>query len=323
MRKSFIALALLLIASVVGLAFGTSDVANVWQIIFNPFTDTGSLSHQIVWELRGTRIAAAVLVGASLGIAGTLAQGSTNNPLAEPTILGTSAGAAFGVLIGVLTNLVEIGSVGAVLFAACGALLVTTLVFSLAHSALSLITVGIGVSAIVSALVGLTLTAVNRPDARSISFWSLGSFALVTPSDLLILAPLLLLGALAAWKLAPRLDLLSLGDAAVRHIGQRPQKIRFQSFVVLSTLVAASVSLVGIISFLALAAPHIARYLFGPRNRSVVFNAAIVGALILLVADIASRSVVPPYELPIGLLTSLIGAPILIATLKRGKDVWR
>jgi iron complex transport system permease protein len=176
-----------LIASLAGLAFGTSDVANVWQIIFNPFTDTTSISHQIVWELRGTRIAAAILVGASLGIAGTLAQGSTNNPLAEPTILGTSAGAALGVLLGVLSNLVEIGSVGAVLFAACGALLVTTLVFSLAHSALSLITVGIGVSAIVSALVGLTLTAVNRPDARSISFWTLGSFALVTPSDLLIL----------------------------------------------------------------------------------------------------------------------------------------
>jgi len=323
MRKRFIAPALLLFASVIGLAFGTSDVAGVWQIIFNPFTDTGSLSHQIVWELRGTRIAAAILVGASLGIAGTLAQGSTNNPLAEPTILGTSAGAALGVLLGVLSNLVEIGSVGAVLFAACGALLVTTLVFSLAHSALSLITVGIGVSAIVSALVGLTLTAVNRPDARSISFWTFGSFALVTPSDLLILAPVLVLGALAAWKLAPRLDLLSLGDAAVRHIGQRPQRIRYQSFIVLSILVAASVSLVGIISFLALAAPHIARYLFGPSNRSVVFNSAIVGALILLVADIASRSVVPPYELPIGLLTSLIGAPILIATLKRGKDVWR
>lgn len=323
MRKTFIALALLLIASIAGLAFGTSDVANVWQIIFNPFTDTASISHQIVWELRGTRIAAAILVGASLGIAGTLAQGSTNNPLAEPTILGTSAGAALGVLLGVLSNLVEIGSVGAVLFAACGALLVTTLVFSLAHSALSLITVGIGVSAIVSALVGLTLTAVNRPDARSISFWTLGSFALVTPSDLLILAPILVVGAIAAWKLAPRLDLLSLGDSAVRHIGQRPHRIRFQSFIVLSILVATSVSLVGTISFLALAAPHIARYLTGPKNSLVVANSALIGALILLVADIASRSVVPPYELPIGLLTSLIGAPILIATLKRGKDVWR
>jgi iron complex transport system permease protein len=323
MKKTLIALALLLLASIVGLAFGTSDVSNVWQIIFNPFADTSSISHQIVWELRGTRIAAAILVGAALGIAGTLAQGSTNNPLAEPTILGTSAGAALGVLIGVLTNVVEIGSIGAVLFATCGALFVTTVVFSLAHSALSLITVGIGASAIVSALVGLTLTAVNRPDARSISFWSLGSFALVTPSDLLILVPILIVGALVGWKLAPQLDLLSLGDAAVRHIGERPQRIRFQAFIVLSILVATSVSLVGTISFLALAAPHIARFLMGPKNSVVVIHAGLIGALILVVADIASRSVVPPYELPIGLLTSLIGAPILIATLKRGKDVWR
>lgn len=323
MKRTWLIVILLCIVAIAGLAYGTSDVTNVWSYIFNPLRDTASISHQIVWEIRGTRVAAAVLVGASLGIAGTLAQGSTNNPLAEPAILGTSAGAALGVLLGVLSNLVGVGSVGSVLFAAVGALIVTTLVFSLAHSALSLITVGIGVSAIVSALVGLTLSAVDRPDARSISFWSFGSFALVTPEDLLILAPVLIAGFLAAWKIAPHLDLLSLGDAAVRHIGKYPQRIRFQAFSVLSILVATSVSLVGTISFLALAAPHIARFLFGPKNKLVVLNSAIIGALILLVADIASRSLVPPYELPIGLLTSLLGAPILIITLRRGKDVWR
>ncbi len=323
MKRTWLVVVLLLIAAIAGLAFGTSDVTNVWSYIFNPLRDTATIGHQIVWEIRGTRVAAAVLVGASLGIAGTLAQGATNNPLAEPAILGTSAGAALGVLLGVLSNLVGVGSVGSVFFAALGALIVTTLVFSLAHSALSLITVGIGVSAIVSALVGLTLSAVDRPDARSISFWSFGSFALVTPEDLLILAPVLIAGFLAAWKIAPHLDLLSLGDAAVRHIGKYPQRIRFQAFIALSILVATSVSLVGTISFLALAAPHIARYLFGPKNRLVALNSAIIGALILLVADIASRSVVPPYELPIGLLTSLLGAPILIITLRRGKDVWR
>lgn len=323
MRRTLLALALLFVAAILGLAFGTSDVANIWSYILNPLSDTANVGHQIVWEIRGTRVAAAVLVGASLGIAGTLAQGSTNNPLAEPAILGTSAGASLGVLLGVLSNVVNVGSVGAVAFAAVGALVVTSLVFSLAHSALSLITVGIGVSAIVSALVGLTLSAIDRPDARSISFWSFGSFALVTPDDLLILAPVMLIGFFAAWKIAPRLDLLSLGDAAVRHIGKHPHRIRFQSFIVLSLLVATSVSLVGTISFLALAAPHIARYLFGPKNSLVVLNSAIIGALILLIADIASRSLVPPYELPIGFLTSLLGAPILIATLKRGKDVWR
>lgn len=323
MKRTWLAVVLLFIVAIAGLALGTSDVTNVWSYIFNPLRDTATIGHQIVWEIRGTRVAAAVLVGASLGIAGTLAQGSTNNPLAEPAILGTSAGAALGVLLGVLSNLADVGSAISVFFAAVGALLVTTFVFALAHSALSLITVGIGVSAIVSALVGLTLTAVDRPDARSISFWSFGSFALVTPGDLLILAPVLIAGFLAAWKIAPHLDLLSLGDAAVRHIGKYPQRIRFQAFIALSLLVATSVSVVGTISFLALAAPHIARYLFGPKNKLVVLNSAIIGALILLAADIASRSLVPPFELPIGLLTSLIGAPILITTLRRGKDVWR
>lgn len=323
MKKVIATLVTLIFSAVAGLAFGASEVAGLWGYIFSPFGDTQALGHQIIWEIRAPRVGAALLVGASLGIAGALAQGSTNNPLAEPAILGTTAGAALGVLIGVLSNLVEIGSIGAVAFAALGALAVTSLVFSLARSALSLITIGIGVSAIVSALVGLAITAVSRPDARSISFWSFGSFALVGGEDLLILGPVLLICAGIAWKMAPAVDLLSLGDAEVRHSGRSPQQIRFRAFVLLSILVATTVSVVGAIAFLALAAPHIARYLHGPRHRPLLIHSALIGALILLLADIASRSLLPPLELPIGLITSLIGAPILILALKRGGDVWR
>ena len=106
-------------------------------------------------------------------------------------------------------------------------------------------------------------------------------------------------------------------------MGFDPQKIRLRSFVVLATLVAVTVSTVGAIAFLALAAPHIARYLVGPQNRRLVYFSAVIGALILLIADTASRALVPPNELPIGLLTSLVGAPILILTLKKGGDIWR
>jgi iron complex transport system permease protein len=263
------------------------------------------------------------LVGAALGIAGVLAQGPSNNPLADPAILGTSAGASLGVLVGVLFNLVSIGSIGAVVFAAIGALLATVLTFSLARSALQLITIGIGVSAILTAIVGLIITVISRPDARSISFWTFGSLALVTPSALLILVPVLVIAIAFAWKIAPSLDLLSLGDASVRHIGHDAQRIRWKAFVILATLVAVTVSIVGSIAFLALAAPHIARFLVGPRNRSLIFYAGAIGSLILLIADTASRALVPPYELPIGLLTSLLGAPILIITLKKRSDVWR
>jgi iron complex transport system permease protein len=122
--------------------------------------------------------------------------------------------------------------------------------------------------------------------------------------------------------IAPSLDLLSLGDASVRHVGHDGQRIRLKAFVLLSILVAVTVSNVGTIAFLALAAPHIARFICGPRNRTMILYSAVIGALILLGADTAARSILPPNELPIGLLTSLICAPILIIALKKGGDVW-
>jgi len=323
MKRAILFIVLLISVSVFALSIGATDVGQSWKYIFGPFNNLDSAPHQIIWEIRAPRIAAAILVGAALGIAGVLAQGSTNNPLADPAILGTSAGASLGVLVGVLFNLVSIGTIGAVVCAAIGALLATVLTFSLARSALQLITIGIGVSAILTAIVGLTITVISRPDARSISFWTFGSLALVTPSSLLILVPVLVIAIAFAWKIAPSLDLLSLGDASVRHIGHDAQRIRWKAFVILATLVAVTVSIVGSIAFLALAAPHIARFLVGPRNRSLIFYAGAIGSLILLIADTASRALVPPYELPIGLLTSLLGAPILIITLKKRSDVWR
>lgn len=322
-KRALALLGLIIFFSLFALSMGAAHISDVWSYVINPFHDANSSSHQIIWQIRAPRIAAAILIGACLGIAGVLAQGSTNNPLADPAILGTSAGAAVGVVAGVLLNIVTIGSIGAVLLAAIGALLATLLTFSLARSALQLITIGIGVSAILTALVGLALSMISRPDARSVSFWSFGSLALVTPTTLVVLLPVMTLGAIFAWKIAPSIDFLSLGDESVRHMGFDPLKIRRHAFILLATLIAATVSSVGSIAFLALAAPHIARYLVGPQNRKLVFYSAAIGALILLIADTASRALVPPNELPIGLLTSLLGAPILIITLKRGGDIWR
>lgn len=309
--------------AIFALTLGAAELDQSWQTIFKPFAAVDNPTHQIIWQIRAPRIAAAILVGAALGIAGVLAQGSTNNPLADPAILGTSAGASLGVLIGVILNLVTVGSFGSVICAACGALAATFLTFSLARSALQLITIGIGVSAILTAFVGLTITVIARPDARSISFWSFGSLALVTPKTLFVLLPVVIIAAAMAWQIAPEIDLLSLGDSSVRHSGLDPQLIRRKAFLILAALVAVTVSSVGTIAFLALAAPHIARFINGPRNRALIFYSGSIGALILLLADTASRALVPPYELPIGLLISLLGAPILIASLKKGGDVWR
>lgn len=323
MKKIYL-LALLVIAfAVVALSVGATSVENVWTAIFNPNFGSAELSDQIIWQIRAPRILGAVLIGVTLALAGVLAQGSTNNPLADPAFLGTTAGAALGVVIGVLTNTVNIASIGSIAWATFGALSATLLTFWLARNALQLIIIGIAVSATLSAIVGIAITVADRSDARSVTFWSLGSLSLLTWSNVVVLSVVAITIILGARTLAPQLDLLSLGDAQVRHGGRDPQRIRLIAFLILSIAIATAVSQVGTIAFLALAAPHIARFLVGPSHKYLVGAAAVIGALILLIADTAARSIAPPQDLPIGLLISLIGAPVLILALKRGGVQWR
>jgi iron complex transport system permease protein len=305
------------------LSLGATQVDQVWATILSfDFTST-ALDSQIIWQIRAPRVIAAVLIGAILGIAGSLSQAATNNPLADPALLGTTAGAAAGVVIGIATNLISLNSLAAVVAATIGAMLATLLTFSLARSALQLIIMGVTVSALLTALVGIAISLVERQDLRSITFWSLGSLALIVPSDLLALLVVVILIFLAAHTLAPQLDLLSLGDSAVRHIGRDPQRIRLLAFLALSVAVAASVSTVGTIAFLALAAPHIARFMVGPRQRHLIVASAVIGSLILLISDTAARSIAPPQELPIGVLIAIFAAPLLILALKKGQMQWR
>ena len=323
MRKIYVFTVVVVALAVVSLSVGATSVDNVWAAILSPDFGSSDLSGQIIWQIRAPRILGAVLLGATLAIAGVLAQGSTNNPLADPAFLGTTAGAALGVVIGVLTNAVNIASIGSIGWAACGALLSTLLTFWLARNALQLIIIGIAVSATLTAIVGIAITVADRSDVRSVTFWSFGSLSLLTWSSVAVIAVVALPVLVSARILAPQLDLLSLGDAAVRHSGRDPQRIRLIAFLIFSIAIATAVSQVGTISFLALAAPHIARFLVGPSHRHLVAAAAIIGALILLVADTAARSIAPPQDLPIGLLISLIGAPVLILALKRGGVQWR
>ena len=323
MRKIYVLAVAVVALAVIALSVGATSVDNVWAVILSPSFGSTELSDQIIWQIRAPRILGALLLGATLAIAGVLAQGSTNNPLADPAFLGTTAGAALGVVIGVLTNAVNIASIGSIAWATFGALLATLLTFWLARNALQLIIIGIAVSATLSAIVGIAITVADRSDVRSVTFWSLGSLSLLTWSNVVVLAVVAITIFLGARTLAPQLDLLSLGDAQVRHSGRDPQRIRLIAFLILSIAIATAVSQVGTIAFLALAAPHIARFLVGPSHKYLVGAAAVIGALILLIADTAARSMAPPQDLPIGLLISLIGAPVLILALKRGGVQWR
>lgn len=322
-RRLLLAFILLAITvfTLYALSVGSAAIDSPWRYIFSP-TLQGP-GHDIIWDIRFPRVLAAILVGAALGVAGAISQAATNNPLADPSIIGTTAGASLGATIAVLLNIAAIGTFSVMLFALVGALLASLATFAASRSALQLVIVGIATSALLSALVGLVLTVADRPDARSIAFWSLGSLALVSMQSISTLAPLIIVGVIAAWFIAQKLDLLALGDREVRFLGANPQRMRLLAFFVISLLVATSVSTVGAIAFLALAAPHITRFLIGPSNRPLIIGSAVIGAGLLLIADTAARSIAPPYELPIGLITSLIGAPILILVLRKSSEVWR
>ena len=306
----------------ISLSIGATQIADFWTALINPG------SNEILWQIRVPRVTAAVIVGAALGVAGLLAQGACNNAVAEPAILGTSAGAALGAVLGISVGLVEVGTVGAIFCGTLGALLATSLTFKLAAlrgalSSFTLIIVGIAVSAIFTSFVGIASAMASRADVRSISFWSFGSLALITSENLIGVSITTIIGVAIAWRIAPFLDRLSLGDATAFHLGTDVSRIRLLALIGLSMVAGGAVSTVGSIAFIGLAAPHIARFIYGPSHRQLVVHSAVIGALIVVVADTVSRTIAQPNELPLGLATALLGAPVLIALVAAKNNVWR
>ena len=321
MKKLVPAIALV-VASFIAIYVGAVQIDNFWAALISPG------SNEILWQIRIPRVTAGLIVGASLALAGLMAQGACNNALAEPSILGTTAGASLGTVLAVITGLAQVGSIGAIVCGAAGALAATSLTFKLANlrahlSSFALIIVGIAVSAIFTAVVGLVSSMVSRADARSISFWNFGSLALITRENLVGISVTAVVGGIIAWRISPSLDRLSLGDATAFHLGIDVPRLRVVALVALSLLAGGAVSTVGSIAFIGLAAPHIARFIYGPAHRTLVIHTAIIGAFLVVVADTLSRSIAQPNELPIGLVTSLLGAPVLIALVSVKNNVWK
>jgi iron complex transport system permease protein len=220
------------------LSVGSASIESPWSYIFNPSLQ--GPSHDVIWDIRFPRVLAALLVGAALGVAGALAQSATNNPLADPSIIGTTAGASLGATVAVLLNVAAVGTLPVTVAALLGALAASLATFAAARSALQLVIVGIATSALLTAIVGLVLTIADRPDARSIAFWSFGSLALVTTKSIYLLAPLILLGTASAWFISQKMDLLALGDREVRFLGVNPQRMRLLAFFIVSLLIVIS-----------------------------------------------------------------------------------
>ncbi len=275
-----------------------------------------------LWEVRFPRVLLAILVGASLATAGALLQGVFANPLAEPGVIGVSAGAAVGAgtVIVIGGAFVASWSVAAAAFAA--GLFTTALVYLLSRSngrteVVTLILTGVAVNAFAGGLIAFLLFVASPAARDQIVFWQLGSLNGATWSSVAVVAALGAVGVAAAVAVASRLDLLALGEAPARHLGLDVERLRRQVIVIVAVLTAAGVAFTGIILFVGLIVPHLVRMLVGPGHRVLVPLSAILGAVVLLGADVCARTLVDNADLPLGMLTSLIGGPFFFWLLRR------
>lgn len=314
-----------LAAGVVGccllsIAVGAKPIppGDVWSAIFAP---AGGANDIVVRSLRLPRTVLGVLVGAALGVAGALMQGHTRNPLAEPGLLGVNAGAAFAVVLAIY-SLGITSLFGFIWFALAGALVAGTVVFALGsvgRGSSTPVTLALAGAAVTYLLIAFT-TAMVLLDQQTLDtyrFWVVGSLAGRNPELIVQVLPFLAAGMLLALINAPALNTLALGDDVARSLGQSVRTTRVVGIAAFTLLSGGAVAVCGPIAFLGLVVPHLARYLSGPDYRWLLPYAALVGAIVILLADVVGRVVARPGELQVGIVLALVGAPFFIALVRR------
>jgi len=277
-----------------------------------------------LWEVRFPRVVMAALAGASLATAGALMQGVFGNPLAEPGVVGVSAGAAVAAATVIAFGLDFAGTWTVAICAFLGGLITTILVYTMSRDGgrtevVTLVLVGIAINAVASAGLAFLMFIGDTQAREEIVFWQLGSLNGSRWEYVGVVAPMAAVGLVASLLLAPKLDLLSLGDRAARHVGVDVERLRMTTIVVVAVLTAAAVAFCGIISFVGLVVPHLIRMIAGPGHRLLVPASALGGAVLLALADLWARTLVAYADLPIGMLTALVGGPFFFWLIRRAR----
>lgn len=285
-------------------------------------TPDSQLADATLWNIRLPRILLGLLVGAALGASGAVMQAVFGNPLAEPGVIGISAGAAVGACSAIVFGVGLLGVFTVPFFAFGGALVTTALVYLFSRSGgraevLSMILTGIAVTAVANALIALMVFLADEASRDQIVFWQMGSLNGATWSAVATSLPIVLLGLAGVLALAQQLNLLALGERAAAHSGVHVERLRLLAIIFTALLTGAAVAYAGIIAFVGLIVPHLLRMLVGPSNRLLIPASALGGALLIAVADLAARTLIPFADLPIGIFTALVGGPTFFWLLRR------
>ncbi|MTV25222.1 iron ABC transporter permease [Nitriliruptoraceae bacterium ZYF776] len=275
-----------------------------------------------LWVVRFPRVALAVLVGASLGTAGAVMQGVFGNPLAEPGIVGVSSGAAVGAATAIVVGGTFVGGVTIAASAFVAGLITTLAVYLLSRAngrteVVTLVLTGVAINAFAGGALAFLTFLADTAAREQIVFWQLGSLNGTTWQAVVTVLPFAALGIGGSMVLAGKLDLLALGERSARHLGVDVERLRLTVVTLVALMVAAGVAFSGIIAFVGLVIPHLVRMLVGPGHRVLVPASALGGALVLVAADLFARTAVANADLPIGMLTSIVGGPFFFWLLRR------
>lgn len=339
-RLIVLALCLALILTVLlSLTSGASDASAVGLLrdaLFGTLPGDAAISARdrlIVYDIRLPRVVLGALVGAALAVSGAVMQGLFRNPLADPGLVGVSAGASLGAvsvivlgatLLAPMTQL--LGALALPVAAFCGGLITTLVLYQVATrrgqtSVATMLLAGIALAALAMALTGILIFMADDRQLRDLTFWSLGSLAGATWAKIGAVGPIIVLALAAMPFLARGLNALALGEATAGHLGIPVQRLKYTAIVGVSAAVGASVAVSGGIGFVGIVVPHLLRLVIGPDNRYLLPASAIGGAALLLLADAVARTIVAPAELPIGIVTALAGAPFFLWILLRKRGI--
>ncbi|MYB47825.1 MAG: iron ABC transporter permease [Dehalococcoidia bacterium] len=304
---------------VVGVAFGTTNL-EASTLLKALFTDSEDPAVDvIVRSLRAPRVVAAMVAGACLGAAGSLLQSATRNPLGDPQLFGLGGGAAIVQALA-LAGVVTVGPWGltslSVLAALAGALLIFLLASRENLTPARLALIGVSMGALTLAIAGAILTHARVFSLQALALFS-GSLANRSWEDVMSAIPFLALGIVLAVLAAGRLNLLVLGDRLAGHLGAGPKTTRFMALASAGVLAGAGVALAGVVGFVGLLTPHVVRLLMGSDARTVMAVSVPTGALVVLYSDQVSRLAFMPSEIPVGLVTTVLGAPLMIWVARR------
>ena len=328
-----IASCILVIVAIASIQWGAVSISNQQMLdaithFFQGKTPS-SIYEGVFLQIRLPRVILCALSGGILAISGVYMQGLFRNPLVEPGIVGTSAGAAFGAsIVFVLAVYLPIewkslvGPLLVPLFAFLGATLSTYLVYAISKSQqktsiLSILLVGLAINALGLSGMGFMTYLARDPQARSINFWNLGTFSGANWQQVLIVGVLALFVFFSTLQFAKPLNAMLLGEEEAIYLGVDIKKFRRRILIVNTLMVAIITSFIGIIGFVGLIVPHIVRQLVGSDHKKLLPASVIIGATVLLLADLAARLLLAPSEIPIGIITSLVGAPVFIILLKK------